>query len=104
MIRPIDLPVVISQAPLAQHMQFAAQSAPAVYQAFLSHLVVQRHEREKDQVEIIEKTEQTAASSREKNPQDGSSGGQSRHQEQHRDEEDHLGIPEKGEHIIDIKV
>ena len=104
MIRPIDLPVVISQAPLAQHMQFAAQSAPSVHQAFLSHLVLQKHQREKDQVDIIEKTEQMANSLREKNARDGSSGGQSRHQEQYKDAEEHSDMPEEGERIISIKV
>lgn len=102
MIRPIDLPVVLSQAPLVQHMQFAAQSAPSAHQAFLSHFVVQKHQQEGQQVIKTEKTEPASNSIRDRDAREGSSGGQSHHKQEH--QEEHHEIPEQSDHILDIKV
>lgn len=102
MITPIDLPVVLSQAPLAQQMQFAAQSAPSAHQAFLSHLVLQKHQREGQQVIKTEKSEPASNSIRDRSARDGSAGGQSHHKQEH--EEEHPDIPEQSDHILDIKV
>lgn len=102
MIRPIDLPVVIAQAPLAQHIQFAAQSAPGMHQAFLSHLVVLKHQRESEQVAKTEKSEQLYNSVQEREAHGGHSGSGSRKQEESKEEQH--DIPEKSDHILDIKV
>lgn len=102
MIRPIDLPVVLSQAPLAQHLQVAAQNAPGAHQAFLSHLVVQKQQREADQIAKTEKSQQTSSTVKERNSQDGSSSGEQHTPKENKEEE--FIIPEEDDHILDIKV
>lgn len=102
MIRPIDLPVVVAQAPLAQHIQFAAQSAPGAHQAFLSLLVVQKHQREMQQVAKTEKTQPGSSSVKEREAHGKESRKGPFQQKNH--EEQHYDIPEDGDHIVDIKV
>ncbi|WP_045212050.1 hypothetical protein [Desulfonatronovibrio magnus] len=102
MIRPIDLPVVISQAPLAQHIQFAAQSAPGVHQAFLSQLVIQKQQRESQQIAKTEKPAQTSSNAiKEREPKGGSSG---HHEQQQHEEQQTPHNPDARDPIVDIKV
>lgn len=102
MIRPIDLPVVLSQAPLAQQLQFAAQSAPGANQAFLSHLVVQKQQRESEQIAKAEKSQEISSTVKERNSQGGSSSGEEHTPKENQEEK--FIIPEEDDHILDIKV
>lgn len=101
MIRPIDLPVVVSQAPLAQHLQFAAQSAPGAHQAFLSQLVIQKQQREMEQVAKTEKSEPGSNSVKDRESREESS---HRQPDTRKPPEEEYFVPEQGEHIVNIKV
>ncbi len=102
MIRPIDLPVVVAQAPLAQHMQFAAQSAPGAHQAFLSLLVVQKHQREMQQVAKTEKSQQLSDSINKREAREKKSGREAPGKQEHENHE--YDLPELDENIVNIKV
>ncbi|WP_028574812.1 hypothetical protein [Desulfonatronovibrio hydrogenovorans] len=101
MIRPIDLPVVLSQTPLAQQLQFAAQNAPGAHQAFLSQLVIQKQQREMEQVA---KTEKTQAFNNSVKDREGQGGDLQQEADRNNDAEQDQETFEHSEHIVDIKV
>lgn len=100
----MNLPVVLSQAPLVQHMQFAAQNSPVANQAFLSQLVLRKQEQEREKVPRTEKSEGIKTKA---DTEDEARGGSARSRENrsdHDEPEQRPWIPEEDQHLLDIKV
>ncbi|MFW5730654.1 MAG: hypothetical protein ACOCV7_03305 [Desulfonatronovibrionaceae bacterium] len=100
----MNLPVVLAQSPLVQHMQFAAQNSPVANQAFLSQLVLQKQEKEKEKVPKTEKSEGIRTKTDTEDEPRGASARGREGKDSHKEPEQKPWIPEEAEHLVDIKV